>query len=346
MTKNILAVTGLHTHFFTPSGVAKVVNGVSFTVNEGEVVGLVGESGTGKSVIAQSIINLVRRPGRIVRGEVRFQGENLLTKTQKELQQIRGKQIGMIVPHPGGFLNPVSTAGDHIADMVRVHQGIGRSEARRRAIEMLTAVGINDPERRSKAYPHELSGGMQQRIIIGMALVNSPELIIADGPVTGLDVTIQAQVLELMAQLLKDYGAAMLLIERNLGIIAQHCQRVGVLYSGQIVEYTTVEELFREPLHPYSQYLLASVRPGSKATGIKWGRMPSPLSLPSGCTFHPRCPLAEEQCRVDSPKFVEVRAEHWVQCYVVERNFPNVLPSVVAGSVGVHASPAATSEPD
>jgi oligopeptide/dipeptide ABC transporter ATP-binding protein len=321
----ILEVSGLRTYFFTRDGTVKAVDGVDLEVYPGEIVGLVGESGCGKSVTSMSVLRLVSDPGRIVEGEVRFKGENLADKTNKELRAIRGDQISMIFQQPNASLNPVFRAGRQIAEVYQIHEGLSLKHGRERAIEMLRKVGIPDAERRVDAYPHELSGGMAQRVMIAMALASDPDLLIADEPTTALDVTIQAQILDLMSKLRDELGMAILLITHDLGVVAEMADRVAVMYAGEIVEQAGSLELFAEPQHPYTKGLIGSIPvAGARREWLEIipGNVPNLVDLPDGCRFADRC-----QARVDNglticheriPDLIEVSPGHQVRCWLYQ----------------------------
>ncbi len=318
--KPILEVEDLRTHFFTRDGVTRAVDGVSFTVAPGETLGIVGESGCGKSVTALSILRLLpARLGRIVGGSVRFEGQELLSLPEGRMRDIRGNRVAMIFQEPMTSLNPVLTIGDQIAEAVMIHQGASRSDALRRAAEMLRLVRIPDAEKRVGDYPHQFSGGMRQRVMIAMALSCSPRLLIADEPTTALDVTVQAQILKLMLELKQATGSAVMLITHDLGVIAETCQRVIVMYAGRVVEQAEVLELFDAPLHPYTRGLMASI------PRIGLGRRKRLAEIPGivpdlrkpivGCAFAPRCPIASARCRAEPPPLAEHRPGHLAACW-------------------------------
>jgi len=321
VANRVLEVKDLQTHFFTDEGVVPSVDGVSFYINQEETLGIVGESGSGKSVTSLSIMRLVPNPpGRIVGGEMLFNGESLLTKTPDQMRSIRGNDMAMIFQEPMSSLNPVYTVGDQIAESVVLHQKVTKREAFNRAVEMLRLVGIPAPERRAREYPHQLSGGMRQRIMIAMALACDPKLLIADEPTTALDVTIQAQILELMKKLKSEFHAAIMLITHDLGVVAEMCDRVAVMYAGKIVEEGTTLDLFREPLHPYTEGLLASIPRIDEGRQEKLhvieGTVPNLLHLPHGCSFAPRCPKAMDVCRREAPTLLEVGDGRKVSCWL------------------------------
>jgi oligopeptide/dipeptide ABC transporter ATP-binding protein len=320
---HLLDVRNLRTHFVLPEGVIKAVDNVSFHVGDGEIVGLVGESGCGKSVTALSILGLIQSPpGQIMSGEILFQGQDLRKMLPDQLRKIRGDRIAMIFQEPMTSLNPVYSIGDQISEVYTEHYGLSRSEAREKAKEMLEKVQIPSPAKRIYEYPHQLSGGMGQRAMIAMALACKPAMILADEPTTALDVTIQAQILELMVELQELMGTSILLITHNLGSVAEYAKRVIVMYSGKIVEEAPVIPVFESPLHPYTIGLLNSIpKLGSKAIGGKRrleeipGMVPSLNDLPEGCYFHPRCFKEREICRREEPKLFEIQPGHSVACW-------------------------------
>ncbi|MFN7984875.1 MAG: ABC transporter ATP-binding protein [Vicinamibacterales bacterium] len=324
-TTPLLSIRGLRTYFDTEAGVAKAVDGVDLDIRPGEVLGLVGESGSGKSVTALSVLRLVPNPpGRIVGGEVRFKGRNLLDVPWEEIRKVRGSEISMIFQEPMTSLNPVFTIGMQLTEVVLQHEQVTQEEADRRAIAMLTEVGIPDAARRMTQYPHHLSGGMRQRVMIAMALILNPDLLIADEPTTALDVTIQAQILDLMLQLKERRpGAAILLITHNMAVVAETCDRVAVMYGGKIQEVGPVERIFEQPLHPYTQGLLGSIPrvDGTKAKRLNVipGTVPSILDMPAGCKFVTRCTRAFEPCPNIEPPLIEVAPDHFVRCHLYPR---------------------------
>lgn len=320
--KELLKVKNLKTYFFTHEGTVKAVDGISFKINQGETLGLVGESGCGKSVTALSIMRLIPHPpGKIVNGEIYFEGKNLLELNGKEMRKIRGKKISMIFQEPMTSLDPVFTIGDEIMESIQLHQGLKKEEAREKAIESLKIVGMPDVKKRINNYPHELSGGMRQRAMIAMALSCNPTLLIADEPTTALDVTIQAQILRLINELKEKFGASVMLITHDLGVIAEMCDYVAVMYAGHIVEYTDVDTLFRNPLHPYTKGLNKSMPrldvEAKRLDTIK-GLVPNLLDVPSGCPFHPRCDFCFEKCIKEMPELVEAEDHHLVKCHLVK----------------------------
>ncbi len=316
----LLSVDGLRTHFHTSAGVVRAVDGVSFTIERGEVLGLVGESGCGKSVTSLSIMRLVPPPGRVVAGRIRLENEELLDKDAEAMRRIRGAHIAMVFQEPMTSLNPVFTIGDQIAAAVLAHAGGGRRAAWDRAIEMLDRVQVPSPRERARDYPHQLSGGLRQRAMIALALAPGPQLLIADEPTTALDVTIQAQILDLLRRLQAERGMAVLLITHDLGVVAELCHRVAIIYAGRIVEMAPVETIFREPLHPYTRGLLRCLphpsRFGQPLSSIE-GAPPDLRHADGGCRFAPRCALALDSCRRDEPALVERKPGHLVACPVV-----------------------------
>jgi len=322
----LLEIQGLKTWFFTDIGVAKAVDGVSFHIDRGETLGIVGESGCGKSVTAMSIMALIPRPpGKIVEGSVRFEGRDLCSLSEAEMRRIRGNQISMIFQEPMTSLNPVYTVGNQIIEAIQVHQEMAWDEARSLAIDMLQKVGIPAAEERIDEYPHQMSGGMLQRVMIAMALASNPALLVADEPTTALDVTIQAQILELMKTLQSDLGMAILLITHDLGVVAETCDRVVVMYAGRIVEYTDVHRLFETPKHPYTIALFNSLpdmahRSGGRLEAIP-GMVPSAFEFPEGCRFRTRCKYASETCKQE-PALVELTSGHHVACHHLDQVAP------------------------
>jgi peptide/nickel transport system ATP-binding protein len=321
----LLTIRNLHTYFFTDEGVAKAVDGVDLELKEGGTLGVVGESGCGKSVTALSVMRLIPDPpGKITQGEIFFGGTNLLNLSEAEMRKIRGRSISMIFQEPMTSLNPVFQIGDQISEVLRLHEGLSRKEAWDRSVEMLKLVGIPSPERRVQEYPHQLSGGMRQRAMIAMALACSPKLMIADEPTTALDVTIQAQILELMNRLQKDKGMSVILITHNLGVIAETAQKVAVMYAGRVVEYTEVKPIFGNPMHPYTQGLLKSIPRLDEEHARKArleaipGLVPSLLELPPGCKFSNRCKYVFEKC-VEEPQLTEAAPGHMVRCWLHEK---------------------------
>jgi peptide/nickel transport system ATP-binding protein len=322
MTAPLLELDDLHTFFYTDHGVARAVDGVSFTVNAGETVGVVGESGCGKSVTALSILRLVRPPGRIEpKSQIRFEGKDLMKLDERAMQQVRGNRIAMVFQEPMTALNPVFTVGDQIAEVARIHARLSKRDAWKKAVEMLTAVGIPAPEQRASEYPHQLSGGMRQRVVIAMALVMNPALIIADEPTTALDVTIQAQILELLADLTKRLGTSVLLITHDLGVVAENCVRVIVMYAGEVVEEADTATLFSSAHHPYTEGLLGAMpRVGGDAERLATipGTVPPPTAWPAGCRFRDRCQYAWERCEREHPPLYQIGGGHVSRCHLAE----------------------------
>jgi peptide/nickel transport system ATP-binding protein len=313
----LLVVQGLHTHFYTEDGIVQAINGVDFEIRPGEVMGLVGESGSGKSVTSLSIMRLLPASGKIVAGKILLDGMDLAMLPEEKLIRLRGDELSMIFQQPTSCLNPVFRIGDQITETIMVHQELSQQEARRQAVEMLRKVGIPDPERRANAFPHEISGGQAQRVMIAMALSCLPKLLIADEPTTALDVTIQAQILDLMRKLRTETGTAILLITHDMGVIAEICDSVAVMYAGQIVEYTDVYTLFDQPLHPYTEGLLAAIPvlgDVQETLAVIPGSVPNLIDLPPGCKFAPRCPYAQAICTEQEPPLLEVAPNHKVRC--------------------------------
>ena len=321
MSQPLLAIEGLKTHFATDDGMVHAVDGVDLVIHRGETLGVVGESGCGKTVTAMTVVKLVAMPpGRIVAGRILWQGRDLVPLTPDEMRSIRAKEIAIIFQEPMTSLNPVYTVGEQIAEVIRLHEGLGRRAAMERTVEMLRLVHISHPERRVHDYPHQFSGGMRQRVMIAMALSCNPKLLIADEPTTALDVTIQAQILELLAELKGRLGMAVMLITHAMGVIAETAQRVVVMYAGKVVEEARVADLFASPLHPYTQGLIRSIpRVDTAATQKKRleqisGVVPSLLDPPPGCRFAPRCRYARAICTAETPPLREVRPGHKVAC--------------------------------
>ena len=326
---NVLEIENLQTHFFTNDGVVRAVDGVSYSVRRGETLGVVGESGCGKSVTALSILRLVANPpGRIVGGAIRLEGRNLLEVTETEMEDVRGNEISMIFQEPMTSLNPLFTVGKQISEAIALHQGLSKRDAMDRAVEMLREVHIPEPERRAHEYPHQLSGGMRQRVMIAMAISCNPKVLIADEPTTALDVTIQAQILDLMRETQRSQGQAVILITHDMGVVAENADRVVVMYAGRKVEEAEVDELFDHPGHPYTEGLLGAIPSLETAAHNEDGRgrlneiegmVPSLAHLPPGCVFAPRCRYASEQCRQTYPPLERHRPGHWVACWHADR---------------------------
>ncbi len=335
---HLLEVTNLQTHFPTRAGLVRAVDGISFYIDRGELLGLVGESGCGKSITALSIMRLIAPPGKIVGGEISFDGRNLLKLSDSEMRAIRGDDIAMIFQDPMTSLNPVFTVGEQIAEALRLHRKLSRKAARAAAIAAMREVSIPDPARRIDDYPHQLSGGMRQRVMIAMALACDPKLLIADEPTTALDVTIQAQILELLNELRKNRELAVLLITHDLGVVAEVADRVAVMYTGRFVEESPVEELFARPRHPYTEGLLRSVPKLTSATAAKAGRLetiegtvPSPTDLPPGCHFAPRCPYRMPRCTAEEIPLYDLEGGVKVRCVLFDLAAAVAADNQVAG---------------
>ena len=317
MEGNTLTVRGLRTQFHTAKGLLPAVDGVDITVPRGKIVGLVGESGCGKSVTALSVMGLVRTPGKVTGGQILLGDRDLLALSPKELQKLRGDRMAMIFQDPMTSLNPVYTVGRQVSEALRLHKNMNKAQARERTIDLFRQVGIPDPEGRFDAYPRELSGGLRQRVMIAMAMACEPELLIADEPTTALDVTIQAQILGLMEKLRRDHGTSILLITHNMGVVAQLCDDVYVMYAGQVVEHAETFELFRNPRHPYTLGLLKAI-PSMEGEADRLynirGSVPDLADLPQGCRFCPRCDQATEDCQCKKPDLTEVSPGHFVRC--------------------------------
>jgi peptide/nickel transport system ATP-binding protein len=340
MASPLLSIRDLRTWFYTEGGVARAVDGVSFDVGAGETVGIVGESGCGKSVTALSILRLIQPPGRIEAGSViEFEGKNLATLDDDEMRRIRGNRISMIFQEPMSALNPVFTVGDQVAEVARIHAGLSRRKAWDLAVETLALTGIPAPEDRAKQYPHQLSGGMRQRVLIAMALIMKPALVIADEPTTALDVTIQAQILDLLVHLQKEFGTSILMITHDLGVVAETTSRVIVMYAGEIVEQASVTELFARPHHPYTEGLMHSmphIGHDQDRLNVIPGTVPAPTNWPAGCRFADRCPYSWELPLRDHPPLYDVGAGHVSRCHLAKeperRNQPHA-PLVVEEGV-------------
>jgi len=328
-----LEVKGLKTYFYTEDGIVRAVDGVNFEVYPGEVLGIVGESGCGKSVTSLSIMRLISKPGRVDAGEILLDGENLLNLSEDEMTKVRGNRISMIFQQPQTALNPVFKVGDQLAEVLSVHQDLGKDAGKKRAVELLKMVGVPDPERRVEAYPHELSGGMAQRVMIAMALACIPELLIADEPTTALDVTIQAQILDLMRDMRKEMGTSVILITHDLGVVAEMAERVAVMYAGEVVEQTDVNSLFDEPLHPYTQGLIGSIPilgEIKEKLDVIPGSVPNLVNLPPGCRFAPRCQARFKHaltiCTEVKPDLEEIKTGHFVRCWLYQNAEGHTAP--------------------
>ena len=323
---SLLSIKNLTIHYNTESGIVNAVNDISLDIEKGMTLGLVGETGAGKTTLALGIMRLVPDPpGKIENGDIELEGESLLAKSEKEMRKIRGKKISMIFQDPMTALNPVIPVGDQIAEVVRLHDKCSRIEATKRACKMLETVGI--PANRYKEFPHQFSGGMQQRVVIAIALACNPELLIADEPTTALDVTIQAQVLDMMLELKKNLGTSMILITHDLGVVANTCEKVAVMYAGEIVECGTLEDIFDHPSHPYTRGLFDSIpsldSDVDRLTPIM-GLMPDPMNLPAGCNFCERCNFKSQQCEMESPSTLEISPGHFVKCRLFAKHHQEV----------------------
>ena len=317
MTETLMKIEGLKTYFFTEAGIVKAVDSVSFDVRKGESLGLVGESGSGKTVTALSALRIVPKPGRIVEGKIMFKGEDLLARSEKEMQSIRGREIAIIFQDPSSSLNPIYNVETQLRDVLSAHETISKDECRKKIVELMNIVGIPEAEIRMREYPHQFSGGMKQRVAIARALALQPTLLFADEPTTALDVTIQAQVLDLLEDLKKKLGMSLVMITHDMGIIAKMTTRVVVMYAGNICEIAKTEDLYDHPRHPYTASLLAAVPrlDRKKTLSIIPGNIPNLIEPPSGCRFHPRCEYATEKCAESPPVLEEVEPEHFVACY-------------------------------
>ena len=330
----LLEVIDLKTYFFTEEGVVKAVDGVDFEVYQGETLGIVGESGCGKSVTAFSIMRLLDYPGKTVEGEILFKGENLLRKSDDEMRKVRGKDIAMIFQEPMTALNPVLTVGFQISEALMMHFKIGKKEAINKSVELLKKVEIPMPEERANEYPHQLSGGMRQRAMIAMAMSCDPVLLIADEPTTALDVTIQAQILDLMRTLLREFNGSLIMITHDLGVIAEIADRIAIMYAGKIVEYANKRTIFYSPLHPYTFGLLTSIPRldlEMKRLNVIPGVVPNPLHFPEGCKFNPRCSFVTDRCKEEEPQLIEVEEGHLVRCWNIDKVASEVKKGLLAG---------------
>jgi len=328
MSEYLLDIKDLVVKFHTMDATVEAVGGIDICIRHGETLGLVGETGAGKTTTALSILNLIQQPpGKIESGEILFEGEDILKMGDEQIHKIRGNEVSMIFQDPMTALNPIFTVESQIAEVYRIHEKLSKTEAIKKAREMLEFVGI--PGGRGADYPHQFSGGMKQRVVIAMALACSPKLLIADEPTTALDVTIQAQVLDIISDLKKKLGSSMLLITHDLGIVAEICDRVAIMYAGQIVETGPIEAIFNNTTHPYTQGLFNSLpsldKDVHRLKPIR-GLMPDPANLPEGCNFHPRCPYADEECQIQSPELKEVDAGHYVRCHHCDKGVPLYFP--------------------
>ncbi len=323
MSEKLLEIQDERLSFFTPAGEVKALNGVSFSMDAGDVLGIVGESGSGKSVTAYSIMGLTAYPGKLIGGTIRFNGHQIDKMTEKEFRQIRGNEVSIIFQDPMTSLNPVYTIGNQITEVIRLHTGKSKQEADTRAKELLELVGINEPEKRLKQYPHELSGGMRQRVMIAIALACEPKLLIADEPTTALDVTIQAQILELMQELREKLGMSIIMITHDLGVVASMCEKIAVMYAGHIVEYGTADEIFYEPKHEYTKGLIKSipklnVEQTQRLVPIE-GQPVDLLNPPAGCPFAPRCEKCMKICLSEMPPKTELSDTHYSHCWLLQK---------------------------
>lgn len=319
--QELLEIDDLHVAFDTPRGKLRVVNGISLTIGKGEIFGLVGESGCGKSVTSLAILQLIPKPGEVTQGSIRFRGDELLKKSRREMQQIRGGEIAMIFQDPFTSMNPVFKVGKQLSDVLRRHLHIDQKEAKKRILDMLDSVGLPDVNRVFNSYPHELSGGQQQRVMIAMALMSEPSLIIADEPTTALDVTIQAQILRLLRQLCDEHGISVLLITHDLGVVSEICDRVTVLYAGTVVESAPTQTLLSKPQHPYTQGLLAAIpQPKQRGQALQAisGTVPANPGAIKGCVFASRCPHFFERCEQHKPFLFSISGEHHSACFLLE----------------------------
>lgn len=325
MSDKLIEVTDIHTFFYTDAGVVKAVNGVSFDVNKGQTVGIVGESGCGKSVMSLSIMRLIQDPGRIVEGKVLFKGQDLVKLPQSEIRKINGNRISMIFQEPMTSLNPVFTVGEQVSEALILHENISKKQAREKAVEMISTVGISRAEGIYKSYPHELSGGMRQRIMIAMALACNPELLIADEPTTALDVTIQAQILDLLKDIKKKFGMSIMLITHDLGVVAEMADYVIVMYAGRIIEQGNVDDIYLHPLHPYTIGLLKS-KPTLNTVSERLytipGQVPNLINLPECCYFSERCAKCNDRCKSGFPRLLDMGNGHLVACTLFEEGIP------------------------
>lgn len=326
--QTVLKIENLKTHFFTSEGVAQAVDGISFELNKGETLGIVGESGCGKSMTSLSILGLVPKPpGKIVDGKIELYGKDLVTMSERELRSIRGKKISMIFQEPMTSLNPVLTVGEQIAETLRLHENLSKKAAWDKAVEMLKIVGIPSPEKRVKQEPYQLSGGMRQRVMIAMAIACNPDVLIADEPTTALDVTIQAQILEILKELQQRLGMSIIFITHDLGVVAEICTKVAVMYAGQIIEEGATKSLFKEPLHPYTRGLIASLpklfEEQDELQTIE-GTVPSPYHYPVGCRYAERCPFAQSICKEEAPQLIEASEGRQVRCHMYTNNWSEI----------------------
>ena len=324
--RSTLRITGLKTHFFTKRGVVPAVDGIDLEIHTGQVVGLVGESGCGKSITAMSVMQLVANPGKVVEGSILLNGDDLLQKSKKEMLRIKGNSVSIIFQEPMTSLNPVTTVGKQVKEAIVLHRKVSDAEARRMVVDMFHQVGIPEPEKRYKAYPHQLSGGLRQRVMIGMAMVCRPDLMIADEPTTALDVTIEAQILRLMRQMQQKQNTAILMITHNLGIVAELCDYVYIMYAGKVMEQADIFEIFANPRHPYTFGLINSIPKMTEAKDRLFairGMVPNLLALPRGCRFCPRCDRAMKICAIREPELFDTGNGHMVRCHLHDKEMMN-----------------------
>ena len=328
--ETVLEVKNLQTYFYSSEGVAKAVDGVCFTLQKGETLGIVGESGCGKSMTSLSLLRLVPSPpGKIINGEILLNNTDILKLSDEELRKIRGNKISMIFQEPMTSLNPVLSVGEQIAESIRLHQGLSRKEAWQKAVDMIRLVGIPAPEKRAKQEPYQLSGGMRQRIMIAMALACTPDVLIADEPTTALDVTIQAQIIDIIQNLQKQLGMSIIFITHDLGVVAEICDKIAVMYAGQVVEEGTTESLFEKPLHPYTNGLIQSLPKlyeDQEELSTIHGTVPSPYNYPTGCRYAERCPFASDVCREKQPELLTVELEKKVRCWMYSKEWQGETP--------------------
>ncbi len=313
----VLQVNNLHTHFFTIDGTNKALNGIDLTLEKGQMLGIVGETGTGKTVLLESILNLVRTPGKIIEGSVLFEGKDLISENPEILRQIRGNEISLITSNPRHVLDPISTVGEQIANVLLAHKTISKKEANGLVLKLMKKVEIPDSQRRFAAYPHELSGGMCQRIVIAMALANSPKLILADEPTSGLDVTVQKQILDIMKNLLESTGTSALIVTRDLGIVAQYCHNVATIYNGKIMETGHVQRFFASPLHPYSKRLMDVTLSSSGGKNELKTVALEEEGEKIGCSYAYKCPISSDDCMESEPELTEVKENYFVRCHQI-----------------------------
>jgi len=317
MSGPLLSIEGLRVYYFLPHGAVRAVDGVSLYVDRGEVLGVAGESGCGKSTLAHAVVRLVRPPGEIVSGRIVFKGVDLLRLSEEEMRRIRGREIAMVFQDPNTYLNPVYTSGFQVAEVFEAHEGVGASGALERVVEIFRMVKMPDPPRRVHAYPHELSGGMKQRVLISIGIAARPSLLIADEPTSSLDVTIQAEVIDVIKEIQREMGMAMIFITHDLGLLSEIADRIAVMYAGKVVEVGPAQELMSDPLHPYTRALVDSLRlvRGSRLPTIE-GSPPSLIEPPPGCRFHPRCPMATGRCRAEEPPCTDLGGGRTVSCHL------------------------------